>query len=104
MALNMHLLSPTVHCFSSQWSDAIVSAVVEGCDVTCGTATPGWYGWCGAFRGLFLAILFLAVVGFGIARLLYIGGRWCAERIRRLHTMNGTSTMHAVVRMVPHHH
>ena len=56
------------------------------------------------FVGLFLAILFLAVVGFGIARLLYIGGRWCTERIRRLHTMNGTSTMHAVVRMVPHHH
>jgi hypothetical protein len=54
------------------------------------------------FAGLFLALLFSAIIGVGIARLLYIGGRWCMEKIHQSHTVAGARTMHAVGRMVPH--
>jgi hypothetical protein len=54
------------------------------------------------FVGLFLAILFAALVGVGIARLLYIGGRWCMEKIHQSHTVADARTMHTVGRMVPH--
>lgn len=54
------------------------------------------------FVGLFLALLFSAIIGVGIARLLYIGGRWCMEKIHQSHTVAGARTMHAVGRMVPH--
>ena len=55
------------------------------------------------FVGLFLGILFSAIVGVGVVRLLYVGARWCAEKIHQLHTVSSAQTMPAIGRMVPHH-
>jgi hypothetical protein len=55
------------------------------------------------FIGLFLAILCFAIVGVGIARLLYISGRWCMEKIHQSHTAASARTLQAVSQMVPHH-
>jgi hypothetical protein len=55
------------------------------------------------FVGLFLAILLSAIVMVAIARLLYVGGRWCTEKIHQSHAVDGARMMHAVGRMVPHH-
>jgi len=47
--------------------------------------------------GSFLAIMLSAIFGLGLARLLYVGGRWCVGKIHHAH---------AVVRplpIVPHH-
>ena len=55
------------------------------------------------FVGLFLALLFSAIVGVGVVRLLYVGARWCTEKIHQSHTLASTRTMHAIGRMVPHH-
>ena len=55
------------------------------------------------FVALFLGILFSAIIGVGVLRLLYIGARWCTEKIHQLHTVSSARTMPAVGRMVPHH-
>ena len=55
------------------------------------------------FVALFLGILFSAIVGVGVVRLLYVGGRWCTDKIHQSHAVDGARMMHAVGRMVPHH-
>jgi hypothetical protein len=55
------------------------------------------------FVALFLGILFSAIVGVGVVRLLYLGGRWCTEKIHQLHTVSSARTMHPIGGMVPHH-
>jgi hypothetical protein len=55
------------------------------------------------FVGLFLALLFSAIVGLGMARLLYVGGRWCIEKIHQSHTVGNARAIHATGRMVLHH-
>jgi hypothetical protein len=56
------------------------------------------------FVGLFLALLFSAIAVVGMARLLYLGGRWCMGKIHH-HSWSvvGGRTMNAVGRIVPHH-
>jgi hypothetical protein len=55
------------------------------------------------FIGSFLALLFSAVFGLGLARLLYVSGRWCATKIHQSYSLGGTRTMNAIARIVPHH-
>jgi hypothetical protein len=49
------------------------------------------------FVGSFLALLFSAVFGLGLVRLLYVGGRWCAGKIHHVHAVGGA------LPIVPHH-
>jgi hypothetical protein len=49
------------------------------------------------FFGSFLALLFSAVFGLGLARLLYVGGRWCVGKIHHVHQVGGA------LPIVPHH-
>ncbi len=39
--------------------------------------------------GSFLAILVSAIFGVGIARLLYVGGRWCMGKVHHVHAVGG---------------
>jgi hypothetical protein len=41
------------------------------------------------FVGSFLALLFSAIFGLGLARLLYVGGRWCVGKIHHVHPVGG---------------
>ena len=54
------------------------------------------------FFGSFLALLFSAVFGLGLARLLYVSGCWCVRKIHQSYS-GGTRTIHAVAPTVPHH-
>jgi hypothetical protein len=47
--------------------------------------------------GSFLALLFSAVFGVGLVRLLYVGGRWCVGKIHHSHPVVGA------LPIVPHH-
>ena len=49
------------------------------------------------FVGSFLAILVSAIFGVGLARLLYVGGRWCVGKIHHVHQVGGA------LPIVPHH-
>jgi hypothetical protein len=49
------------------------------------------------FFGSFLALLFSAVFGVGLVRLLYVGGRWCVGKIHHSHPVVGA------LPIVPHH-
>jgi hypothetical protein len=40
----------------------------------------------------FLALLFSAILGLGLARLLYVGGRWCVTKIHQSYSLSGTRT------------
>ena len=55
------------------------------------------------FVGSFLALLFSAIFGVGIARLLYVSGCWCARKIHHAYSLDGTGTMSAFGRIVPRH-
>jgi len=53
------------------------------------------------FFGSFLALLFSAIFGLGLARLFYVSGCWC---VRKIHdSLGGARTMNAIGRIVPHH-
>ena len=41
------------------------------------------------FVGSFLALLVSAIFGVGLARLLYVGGRWCVGKIHHSHPVVG---------------
>jgi hypothetical protein len=41
------------------------------------------------FVGSFLALLVSAIFGLGLARLLYVGGRWCMGKIHHVHPVGG---------------
>ena len=45
----------------------------------------------------FLAILVAGIFGVGLARLLYVGGRWCVGKIHHVHQVGGA------LPIVPHH-
>jgi hypothetical protein len=49
------------------------------------------------FVGSFLAILLSAIFGLGLARLLYMGGRWCVVKIHHVHQVG------SALPIVPHH-
>ena len=49
------------------------------------------------FVGSFLALLVSVIFGLGLARLLYVGGRWCVGRIHHSHPVVGA------LPIVPHH-
>ena len=49
------------------------------------------------FVGSFLALLVSAIFGVGLARLLYVGGRWCVGKIHHVHQVGGA------LPIVPHH-
>jgi len=49
------------------------------------------------FVGSFLALLVTAIFGLGLARLLYVGGRWCVGKIHHSHPVVGA------LPIVPHH-
>jgi hypothetical protein len=49
------------------------------------------------FVGSFLALLVTAIFGLGLARLLYVGGRWCVGKIHQSHPVVGA------LPIVPHH-
>jgi hypothetical protein len=53
--------------------------------------------------GSFLALLFSAIFGVGLARLLYVGGCWCARKIHHAYSLDGTGMMNAFGRIVPRH-
>jgi hypothetical protein len=55
------------------------------------------------FFGSFLVLLFSAVFGVGLARLLYVSGCWCARKIHHAYSLDGTGTMNAFGRIVPRH-
>jgi ABC-type phosphate/phosphonate transport system permease subunit len=55
------------------------------------------------FVGSFLALLFSLIFGLGLARLLYLSGRWCVKRIHQLYPLGGERPTNAIVRIVPHH-
>ncbi len=55
------------------------------------------------FVASFLALLFSAIFGLGLVRLLYVGGRWCVRKIHQTYSMGGTRPMTAIGRIVPHH-
>jgi hypothetical protein len=55
------------------------------------------------FVGSFLALLFSAIFGVGLARLLYVSGCWCAKKIHHAYSLDGTGTMNAFGRIMPHH-
>ena len=41
------------------------------------------------FFGSFLVLVFSVVFGLGLARLLYVGGRWCMGKVHHLHQVGG---------------
>ena len=49
------------------------------------------------FVGSFLVLLFSAIFGLGLGRLLYVGGRWCVRKIHHAHSVGGA------LPVVPHH-
>ncbi len=54
--------------------------------------------------GSFLALLlFSAIFGVGLMRLLYVSGCWCARKIHHAYLPDDTGTMNAFGRIVPHH-
>jgi len=53
--------------------------------------------------GSFLTLLFSVVFAAGLARLLYVSGRWCAKKIHHAYSLDGTGTMNAFGRIMPHH-
>jgi hypothetical protein len=55
------------------------------------------------FVASFLALLFSAIFGLGLARLLYVGGRWCVRKIHQTYSLGDTRPMTAIGRIVPHH-
>jgi hypothetical protein len=55
------------------------------------------------FVGLFPALLFSAILGVGVVRLLYVSGSWCARKIHRAYFLDGSGTMNALGRIVPRH-
>ena len=55
------------------------------------------------FFGSFLALLFSAIFGVGLARLLYVSGCWCVRKIHHSYSLDGTETMSAFGRIVPRH-
>lgn len=55
------------------------------------------------FAFLFLAIFFSAIIGGVMARMLYVGGRWCVKKIQQSQSARSTRTVNVVGRLVPHH-
>jgi hypothetical protein len=55
------------------------------------------------FVGSFLALLFSAIFGVGLARLLYFSGCWCVRKIHHAYSLDGTGTMNAFGRIVLRH-
>jgi hypothetical protein len=55
------------------------------------------------FFGSFLALLFSAIFGVGLVRLLYVSGSWCARKIHYAYSLDGARTMNAFGRIVPRH-
>jgi UPF0716 family protein affecting phage T7 exclusion len=55
------------------------------------------------FAASFLALLFSAILGMGLLRLLYVGGRWCVRKIHQSYSLGGTRTMNAAGRIVLRH-
>jgi hypothetical protein len=55
------------------------------------------------FVALFRALLSSAILGLGLARLLYVGGRWCVRKIHQSYSLGGTRTMNPIGRIVQHH-
>jgi hypothetical protein len=55
------------------------------------------------FVGSFLALLFSAIFGVGVVRLLYVSGSWCARKIHQAYSLDGSGTMNAFGRIVPRH-
>ena len=55
------------------------------------------------FLGSFLALLFSLIFGLGLARLLYLSGRWCVRKLHASYSQGGVRTIHAVAPIVPHH-
>jgi hypothetical protein len=55
------------------------------------------------FFGSFLVLLFSLIFGLGLARPLYVSGCWCAGKIHRDYSLDGTGTMHAFGRIMPRH-
>jgi hypothetical protein len=53
------------------------------------------------FFGSFLALLFSVIFGVGLGGFLYASGRWCARKIHRAYSPDGT--MNAFGRIVPRH-
>jgi hypothetical protein len=49
------------------------------------------------FIGSFLALLVSVIFGLGLARLLYVGGRWCVGKVHHSHPVVGA------LPIVPHH-
>ena len=49
------------------------------------------------FFGSFLVLLFSLIFGLGLARLLYVGGRWCVGKVHHSHPVVGA------LPIVPHH-
>ena len=49
------------------------------------------------FIGSFLALLVSVIFGLGLARLLYVGGRWCVGKVLHSHPVVGA------LPIVPHH-
>ena len=55
------------------------------------------------FFGSFLTLLFSAMFGVCLGRLLYVSGCWCARKIHHTHSLDGTGTVNAFGRIVPRH-
>ena len=53
------------------------------------------------FFGSFLALLFSAIFGVSLGGLLYASGRWCARKIHRAYSPDGTTNVFG--RIVPRH-
>ena len=53
--------------------------------------------------GSFLTLLFSVVFAAGLARFLYVSGCWCATKIHHAYSLDGTGTMNAFGRIMPHH-
>lgn len=49
----------------------------------------------------FLLLLFSAIIGAAVARLLYVGGSFCARKIRRSWPAGAARPMNVVVRIAP---
>jgi hypothetical protein len=49
------------------------------------------------FIGSFLALLVSVIFGLGLARFLYVGGRWCVGKVHHSHPVVGA------LPIVPHH-
>jgi hypothetical protein len=55
------------------------------------------------FVGSFLALLFSAIFGLGLAQLFYVGGRWCVRKVHQTYSLSGAPTINAIGRISPHH-